>query len=179
MPARLSCLSKYIRRDALAVILLRWSFHLRSFLTVRPNILADFTISKAMPLALRESLSKLLSLRKSILSSLHLSEFSLNLLSLDQRRTSCIVFWSIDAPNLGTISETVVSSANFHVEERVLLRSLIITEKSHGPIRVPCGIPAGTGLKSEKQSELSLTRWYLSRKKSATQLTTVGFTPRL
>ena len=58
--------------------------------------------------------------------------------------------WSIDAPNLGTISETVVSSANFRMEERVLLRSLIITEKSHGPIRVPFGIPAGTGLKSEE-----------------------------
>ena len=89
-----------------------------------------------------------------------LSEFSLNLLWLDQRRISCIVSWSVDAPNLGTISETVVSSANFHMEERVLLivRSLIITKKSHGPIRVPCGIPAGTGLESEKQSELSLTR---------------------
>ena len=40
-----------------------------------PNILADFTISKALPLALRETVSKLLSRRKSILSSaLHLSE---------------------------------------------------------------------------------------------------------
>ena len=58
---------------------------------MRPNILADLTISKAMPLALRETVPKLLSLRKSILSCLHLSEFSLNLLSLDQRRTSCIV----------------------------------------------------------------------------------------
>ena len=143
-----------------------------------PNILADFfTISKALPLALRETVSKLLSLRKSLLSSLLLSEFSLNLLSLDQRKTSCRFYWSIDAPNLGTVSETVVSSANFHMEERLLLtvRSLIITKKSHGPIRVPCGIPAGTGLESEKQSELSLTRWYLSRKKSATRLTTVGF----
>ena len=92
-------------------------------------------------------MSKLLSLRKSILSSLHLSEFSLNLLSFDQQRTSCTVSWSIDAPDLGTISETVVSSAHFHIiEERVLLivRSLILTKKSHGPIRVPCGIPAGT-----------------------------------
>ena len=54
----------------------------------------------------------------------------------------------------------MVSSANFHMEERVLLivRSLIITKKSHGPIRIRCGIPAGTGLESEKQSELSLTR---------------------
>ena len=113
-----------------------------------PNILADFTILKALPLALRETLSKLLSLRKSILSSLHLCQFSLNLLSLDQRRTSSIVSWSIDAPNLGTISKTVVSSANFHMEERALfiVRSLIITKKSHEPIKVPCGIPAGTGL---------------------------------
>ena len=103
---------------------------------------------------LRETVSKLLSLRKSILSSSHLSEFTLNLLSLDQRRTSCIVSWSIDAPNLGTISKTVVWSANFHMEQRMLLiaRSLIITKKSHELIRVPRGIPAGTGLKSEKQS---------------------------
>ena len=51
----------------------------------------------------------------------------MNLLSLDQRRTSCIVSWSVDAPNMGAISETVVSSANFHIEERVLLvvRTLI------------------------------------------------------
>ena len=35
------------------------------------------------------------------------SEFSLNLLSLDHRRTSCTVCWSTEAPNLGTISETV------------------------------------------------------------------------
>ena len=76
-------------------------------------------------------MSKLPTLRKSILSSLLLSEFSLNLLSLDQRRTSCIVSWRIDAPNLGTISETVVSLANFHMEERVLLivMSLIITKE--------------------------------------------------
>lgn len=122
----------------------------------------------------------LLPLRKSTLPSLHLSKFSLNLLSLDHWRTSRTVSWSTEAPNWGTISETVVSSANFYMLERVLLvvRSLIITKKSHGPIRVPCGIPAGTGLKSVKQSEFSLTSWYLFRKKSATQLTTVGFTPR-
>ena len=92
-------------------------------------------------------MSELFFLRKSILSSLHLSEFSLNLLPLDHRRTSCTVSWSTEAPNLGTVSETVVSSANFHIGERALLdvRSLIIAKKSHGPIRVPCGIPAGTG----------------------------------
>ena len=103
-------------------------------------------------------MSKLFSLGKSILSSSHLSEFNLNLLSLDHQRTSCTVSWSTEAPNLETISETVVSSANFHIEERALLdvRSLIITKKSHGPIRVPCGIPAGTGLKSEKQSDFEL-----------------------
>ena len=125
-----------------------------------PNILADFTISKVLPLALRETVSKLLSPRKSSLSSLHLSLSSLNLLSLDQRRTSCIVSWSIDAPNLGTISEPVVSSANFYIEERVLLivRLLIITKRAMGQSGVPFGIPAETGLKSEKQSELSLTR---------------------
>ena len=64
---------------------------------------------------------KLISLRKFIPSSFRLSEFSLNLLSLEQRRTSCIVSWSVDAPNFGTIFETVVSSANFHMEERLLL----------------------------------------------------------
>ena len=81
-----------------------------------PNILADFTNSKALPLASRETVSKSFFLRKSILSSLHLSEFSLNLLSLDHQRTSCTVSWSTEAPNLGTISETLVSSANFQME---------------------------------------------------------------
>ena len=96
-------------------------------------------------------MSVLFFLQKSILSSFH---FSLNLLSLDHQRTSCSVSWSTEAPNLGTISETVVLSANFHIEEKALLdvRSLIIAKKSHGPIWVPCRIPARTGLKSEKQS---------------------------
>ena len=39
-----------------------------------------------------------------------------------------------------------------------------MTKKSQGPMRVPCGIPVGTGVKSETQSELSLTRWELPRK---------------
>ena len=38
---------------------------------------------------------------------------------------------------------------------------------------------SGRDLKSEKQSELSLTRWYLCFKKFATQLTTVGFNVKL
>ena len=54
-----------------------------------------------------------------------------------------------------------------------------MTKKSHGPMRVPCGIPAGIGVNSEKQSELSLTRWDLSRRKSANHLRIVGLTPRL
>ena len=49
------------------------------------------------------------------------------------------------APNFGTISETVVSSANFHMADRefVGVRSFIMTRKSHGPMWVPCGIPVG------------------------------------
>ena len=127
-------------------------------ITVTPIILADFRISKALPLASRETVSK--SFGKSLLSSLRLSEFSLNPWSLEHRRTSFTVSWSTEAPNLRTISEPVVSSANIHIEERALLdvRSLIITKKSHGPTLVPCGIPAGTGLKSEKQSDFSFIR---------------------
>ena len=64
---------------------------------------------------------KLFSLRKSIPSSLQLSEFSLNLLSLDHRRTSCTVSWSTEAPNLGTISDTVVSSAIHAVKRAIIL----------------------------------------------------------
>ena len=87
------------------------------------------------------------------------------------------ISWSTKAPNLGTISETVVSSANCYIEERALLdvRSLIKTKKSHGPIRVPCGIPVGTGLKSEKQSDFSFTRRYLLRKKSRHPVDSSGF----
>ena len=43
------------------------------------------------------------------------------------------------ALDLGTISETVVSWANFHIPERVLLeiaRSLIMTKKIQGPMWV-------------------------------------------
>ena len=52
---------------------------------------------------------------------------------------SGIIFRDCGVVDLGTISETVVSSANFHIEERVLfvVRSLIMTKKSHEPIWIP------------------------------------------
>ena len=112
---------------------------------------------------------------KSIWSSLHLSEFSLNLSMFDQFRTLSTVACKLLAPNFGTMSETAVSSANFHM----VVRSFIMTKKSLEPMRVPCGFLAGTAVNSEKQSEPSLTCWDLSRRKSATQLTMVGLTPRL
>ena len=61
-------------------------------------------------------------LRKSIRSSLHFSEFSLNLLSFENRRTWFTVSnWIFAAPDVGTISETVVSSANFRMAEKVFV----------------------------------------------------------
>lgn len=119
---------------------------------------------------------------KSIWSSLHLSEFSLNLSMFDQFRTLSTVACKLLTPNFGTMSETAVSSANFHMANRelsVVVRSFIMTKKSLEPMRVPCGFLAGTAVNSKKQSEPRLTRWDLSRRKSATQLTMVGLTPRL
>ena len=45
-----------------------------------------------------------------------------------------------------------MSSANFHMSEEfpVVERSFIMTTKSHGPILVPCGIPA-SGYKFSRQ----------------------------
>ena len=50
------------------------------------------------------------------------------------------------ATQANTASETVVSSANFHMENDSPgnFRSLIITKNSQGPKRVPCGTKAGT-----------------------------------
>ena len=45
-------------------------------------------------------------------------------------------------------------SANFHIDDDNcdVVRSFIITKKSHGPNLVPWGTPAGTFVQSEKQS---------------------------
>ena len=121
-----------------------------------------------------------LRLRKSTRSSLHLNE--LTLLPFDQLRTWSTVACKLLLPNFGTTSESFVSSANFHMADRelsVVVRSFIMTKKRLGPMQVSSEIPARTGVNSEKQSEPSLPRWDLSRRKSATQLTTVGLTPRL
>lgn len=73
----------------------------------------------------------------------------------------------------GSSSQFLPSFLMAERELSVVVRSFIMTKKSHGPIQVPCGNPAGTGVNSEKQSERSLTGWGLSRRKSDTQLTKV------
>ena len=146
---------------------------------------SDLTVSKMLVLTSSAGISTIAFLRKSIRSCLHLSVFSLNLLAFDQFTICSTVACKLLAPNFGTISETVVSPENFHMADRelsvVVMRSFIMTKKNLRPMRVPCGIPVGTGVNSEKQSdsksEPSLTSWDLSRRKSASQLTTVGLTP--
>ena len=91
-----------------------------------------------------------------------LSKFSLNLLVFDHHRTWSTLACKLLTPNFGTISEIAVSSANFHMvgtEVPVVVKSFIMTKMRHGPMRVPCRITAGTGVHSQKQSELSLTCW--------------------
>jgi hypothetical protein len=55
-----------------------------------------------------------------------------------------------------TTTETDVLLADFHIPvgKFFILRSLIIAKKSHGPISVFCGIPAGTGMELEQHSGL-------------------------
>ena len=110
--------------------------------------LSDLTVSRVLVLTSSAGMSKIAFLWKSIRTSLHLTEFSLNLLALDQFTICSTVACKLLAPNFGTYSETVVSPANFHMANRessVVVRSFVMTKKSHGPMRVPCGIPAGTG----------------------------------
>ena len=57
----------------------------------------------------------------------------------------------------GITSARVVSWANFH-RALVVLRSFIMARKSDGLILVPCEMPAGALINSEKQVESSLTR---------------------
>ena len=63
--------------------------------------------------------------------------------------------------NFGTISDTVVSSANFRMTDKelsVVVSSFIVTKKSHEPIWVSRGIPVGTGVNSEKHDTLGSLR---------------------
>lgn len=133
-------LKKCIRWDALAVILSTWSFHFRSPLKVTPNILADLTILKVVPLA-------------GVLCILVNSVWICRRMSIDGHDAMCL--GSLLYQTWGQFSKPWRRRQNFHLAERVLfvvVRSFIMTRKSHGPTQVPCGIPAGTGMNSETTS---------------------------
>ena len=65
------------------------AFYFGSSLSVMPGTLADLTVSKVLVLTASAGVSKFAFLQNSLRSSLHLSEFGLNLLAFDQCRTWC------------------------------------------------------------------------------------------
>ena len=65
-----------------------------------------------------------------------------------------------------------------HVEPFWETEIVIIARNSHGSKRVPWGTPAGTSNRSDT-TPFSFTLCCLLLRKSITQFTTVGFTPRL
>ena len=111
--------------------------------------------------------------------SLHLVGFSCRWFCWDQSWMWSAVCCSELCLEAGTTSETVVSSANFHMwNPSSRRRSFIIGRNSYGPKWVPWGTPAGTSNQSDN-IPFSFTLCCLLLRKSITQFTTVGFTPRL
>jgi len=106
-------LPEYLRDNTQCI-----AFYFGSSLSVMPSTLADLTVSKVLVLTASAGVSKFAFLQNSLRSSLHLSEFGLNLLAFDQCRTWCTFICKLLAPNFGTISKTVVLSANFHIADR-------------------------------------------------------------
>ena len=145
IPAHLSWLRRYNLLAAFEVTLKMWSFHLKSSLMVTPSTLAELTDSKARP---SSSTGEWVGgdLLKHDCSSLHLDGFSCRRFSWDQELIKSTACWSALCLDGGTISETVVSSANFHIanDPSGNLRSFISTKNNQGPRRIPWGTPAGT-----------------------------------
>ena len=145
---------------------------------ITPRTLAEDTISNSTPSI--DTWEKQGGVRlKHVRISLHLVGFSCRWFSWDQSwmySASCCSELCLEA---GATSETVESSANFHMwNPSRRRRSFIIARNSHGPKRVPWGTRSVTSNQSDN-TPFSFTLCCLLLRKSITQFTTVGFTPRL
>ena len=144
-------------------------FHFRSEEKFIPRRLADLTVSNGWLFkTIGSSIGS--DFENVIRSSLHLVSFSWNFVARVWFRKSSTDSWILLFPSLGTASAIVVSSTNFQRSNLSAFMSSIITRNSHGPSFVPCGTPAGTEPLSEKQSWLSLTRYFWFFRKSLNSL---------
>ena len=142
-----------------------------------PRTLAKDTISNSTPsMATWEKQGEVR--LKHVRISLHLVGFNCRWFSWDQSWIKSAAYCRVLCLEGRTTSETVASSANFHMrnpsERR---RSFIIARNSHGAKRVPWGTPAGTSNQSEN-TPFTFTFCCLPLGKSIIQFTTDGFTPR-
>ena len=155
-----------------------WADHLRSLLTTTPGTLAEDTISYSTPFMATSEKQGGLRL-KHVRISLHLIGLSCRWFSWDQSWMKSAACCRMRCLEGGTTSETVVSSANFHIwNPSGRRRSFVIARNSHGPKRVPWGTPAGTSNQLEN-TPFTSTLCCLPLRKSIIQFTTEGFTPRL
>ena len=99
--------------------------------------------------------------------------FRVQLQSVLSRPVNYLVCSNLSLALLPT-SDVVVSSTNILREAFLIVRSLIIIKKSHGPSLVPCGTPEGTESHSETHPSQSLILCEWSDKKSIIQLMTLG-----
>ena len=153
------------------MISLMCSFHVRLFDIVTPNNLALFT-EPYSSLFIKIGAKCDSFFANEILSSLHLSLFSLTLSSADHFATLSAICWALLAQPLLTTSDTVVSSTYFHIWCIPLstARSLMRTRNNHGPNFVPWGTPDGTEPHSEYRPSESLILWKRSERKSVIEL---------
>ena len=90
-----------------------WLFHLRLLDRVRPNTLAFGTTSMSLPLITVGSNEAVL-VEKLMRSSLHFGSLSSNLFTVARVEKVSTAFWMLLFWPLLTVSETVVSSTDFH-----------------------------------------------------------------
>ena len=147
------------------------SFHFKSELIVTPRIFTLFDTDSSLPFI--TIVGKLwVFLLKSMRISLHLSAFSSILFSIDHASTAETALCTSLVKPRGVVWAIVVSSTYFQVSASTS-RSLIINKNNQGPSLVPCFTPAGTRPHSDRQSDDSLTRCFLSDRKSSTQTRTL------
>ena len=155
--------------------------HLRSLLMTTPRTLADDTNSNSTPsMAIWEKQGGVR--LKHVLISLYLIGFSCRWFSWDQSWVKSAACCRVLCLEGGTTSETVVSSANFHMwNPSGRRRSFIIARNSHGPASwTPEALQPERPTNQKTFYSLSPSAICLLSRKSIIQFTTrFFFTPRL
>ena len=141
LPARLSRMMKYSRREAFVVILSIWSCHVRSCEMVVPSSWVLWTCSIWMSLIVIGGMSGV-SVLQHMRICFVLSYFSAMMLVVVHCATSSAAVWSELLTHEGARDSQIVQSSTYLTWSQFVHKSFIWCTKPVGPKIVPYGTPA-------------------------------------